>query len=1370
MKKLLLTLFLIAGWCFTAMGVPADPTPITVTQPDGTTLTVRLRGDEFFHFYETLDGVPLVRNAAGAYYYARLQDKQLASTGMLAHQASWRTSQEKVMANSAIGIRQQFNTIAKEARNEHFSAMESMPQKAISRTGKMYNWKGKKTGLVILVQFSDLKFRSNHTQEVFDRMFNEAGFDFEDAKGSVYDYYCAQSKNQFELNMDVVGPVTMPKELAYYGGNSNGSKSAHVQEMVEEAFRQADQYADFSKYDWDNNGYVDNVFVVYAGYDESYSGNSEDYIWAHQWATNQPVLCDGVYAQQYACASEMFGWEQMGDTKLCGIGTACHEMGHTLGLSDLYDVDYSGANHPESWSLMSGGGHLSNGQIPSNLTAYERVQLGWLELKELTEDTTVTNMQSLSSDQEAYVIYNPAYRSEFFVLENRQKTGFDSAQGGHGLMVFHIDFDKTVWDWNQPNDDIDHPRYVHIPAGGDYQNAASSPFPGTAKVTELTDYSHPAATLYNPNMDGEYKMHCSIEKITENNGLISFTFSKDTKFELPKVYNIGTTSRGNWAVDAEGVRFMSSKDAGIDATGDGATSAQMQFVLSEQQDATYLYSVSAQKFVNPDYSLSLEPKHPITLEEQTDGTKIIAFDSEHYININESGKLEIGTSNTPDAGNKVTISEAPSDVFTAWTAERGGWAVNANGTRLVSSSEAGLGTMVNAFRTQLQFRLVNIDGSTYLYSVHAHKFVNSTCTLSSTPRNPVSITKLDNGTNVVRFDETHYINIGGDNQITVSGWSTPDDGNMMTFESVPLEMTLSTVHWTYLLNEKPYKEFDNYLERNLNVKGFSPDFYKVLSQSAESVGTDTKISIEVNGEEALPFPKETWMLQRSGDRLMRIGNSDTATPCDNINDWKAVKDNDNLWNISGSLDEGFELRHKGTNATLAYNNKKWELVKGISNEEGESYSLKAENDGKYMAYNAEENRVYYTDVPDDYTSFTYQPVGYASNMFLKACNRIPEGAVGKPEIIDEESTQQEIVEALSLLMEEENMDNLDKACEYSDLCDRIANSKRIEKTNGLYYLVVDIQDKFGALTTNNGDFNWTLWDKNVNQVLRIDATQTAENAYTVFTPNNASYLTTATGQGGSLPETVEISPVNDNNDAYLYARHFVSVNGEDVLAGSISDGKGGLSTVNDGDVAGYWYLIPAKTMCIAEKVCSSSSVDYVTPCLPFAVKVPANCQTETLYAAAIDAEATSVVLSAVDCIPAQTGFICSKKESENGDSNFTFEIVDAEVSPIETCLKGSLQEISSEEFTGAILASVRGKLGFSHKTNIALPANTAYLESESSFIPVVLPTDGIQNIIIDTVSDNDVIYDLSGRRIQNPQTGRLYIKNGRKYIHTLKAE
>lgn len=549
MKKTLFTLLLSATMTLSAWAVPAHPGKLKVKQPDGTELTVRMVGDENFHCYMTLDGVPLMRTTEGAFVYAQMQGEMLTPTKRIAHDKSLRTADEISFIASEVATSDELSSTFRSRLNaanasRRFKSVTN-EDGTVSRIGiaPSEGWKGSKKGLVILVEFQDVKFRSDHTRELFDRMFNEKGFNYEGANGSVADYFADQSYGQFTPTFDVVGPVTVSSNMAYYGGNSSYGNDTHVTDMVFEAAKAVDSQVNFADYDWDGDGEVENFYIIYAGYAESYSGNSSDCIWPHAfgiWYDGHRCNLDGVKVNRYACSQEIYGWESSNDTRLTGIGTPCHEFSHCLGLVDLYDIDYSGADIPENWTVMSGGSYNNDGYTPSAYTAYERNFCGWLDLIELTEGTEITDMPAITSEPVAYVIYNEGNRNECFFLENRQKEGWDSHQYGHGMMVFHMDYDENVWMANAPNDTKGHSRFMYVPAdnklGTSSTSLAGDPYPGTKNNTSLTDYSIPAATLFNANTDGSFLLHKPIENITESSdGKISFVFDGGTKLPAPVI-------------------------------------------------------------------------------------------------------------------------------------------------------------------------------------------------------------------------------------------------------------------------------------------------------------------------------------------------------------------------------------------------------------------------------------------------------------------------------------------------------------------------------------------------------------------------------------------------------------------------------------------------------------------------------------------------------------------------------------------------------------------------------------------------------------------------------------------------------------------
>ena len=544
MKRFLLTSLLSAALSLTATAGPVYPVTQTVKQPDGTELTVKMRGDEFFHFYETLDGIPVVRNAAGAYVYARREANALTATDRLAHTADLRNADEQSFISLWTASRTDLNELGKAARATKMAPLTAdrnagIKVKAIGDQ-PVGGWKGKKKGLVILVNFTDVKFRPDHTPEVMNNMFNQEGFNFEEATGSVRDYFKAQSYGQFDVEFDVVGPVTVSNTMAYYGANGTNGDDVRASDMVKEAAKLADDIVDYKDYDWDGDGEVENFYVLYAGEGEAYTGSDPNTIWPHayylRYGTGSSLRADGVTVNRYACGNEL----HTNTTQLQGIGTPTHEFSHCLFLPDFYDIDYSGGTGTGFWDVMDSGCHLNNSKSPCGYTAYERSFCGWLELRELDEGKTITQMKPLTQEPEAYVVYNQANRNEYYILENRQQEGTDAQLYGHGLLVFHIDYNRSAWINNGPNDNPSHQRCFVVAADGN--SAASTisgikgdPFPGTRNVTALTDYTRPAATLYNANSDGTKFLHRPIEQISEVDGLISFVFNGGSKDPAPEI-------------------------------------------------------------------------------------------------------------------------------------------------------------------------------------------------------------------------------------------------------------------------------------------------------------------------------------------------------------------------------------------------------------------------------------------------------------------------------------------------------------------------------------------------------------------------------------------------------------------------------------------------------------------------------------------------------------------------------------------------------------------------------------------------------------------------------------------------------------------
>lgn len=294
---------------------------------------------------------------------------------------------------------------------------------------------------------------------------------------------------------------------------------------------------DFSKYDWDGDGEVEEVFVVYAGNGEHDTTNKPNLIWPHMDNLanyKEQLTLDGVTINTYACASELNG-----DKTLSGIGTFCHEFSHCMGFPDMYDTASDGNNFGMgSWDLMDYGSYNGYGYVPAGYSGYEKMVCGWTTPIELDKPMTVNGMERLADMGQTYIIYNKGNRNEYYILENRQQSGFDKYLPGSGLLIERVDYDKDIWEWNAVNTTNGgyYPEGSSTPSYNDHQritifhannieydgNNATYPY---ASLDSLTDSSQPAATVWNANADGTYLMHCRVYGITQNaDGTVAFSF------------------------------------------------------------------------------------------------------------------------------------------------------------------------------------------------------------------------------------------------------------------------------------------------------------------------------------------------------------------------------------------------------------------------------------------------------------------------------------------------------------------------------------------------------------------------------------------------------------------------------------------------------------------------------------------------------------------------------------------------------------------------------------------------------------------------------------------------------------------------------
>ncbi|MGI6223057.1 MAG: M6 family metalloprotease domain-containing protein [Prevotella sp.] len=487
-KNLLCTVALCALSVQYANAVPAYPGVIRAHQSDGTELAIIKRGDEYFHQTFTADGYPLVYNAQTRNFeYAQLANGVMRSSGIVAANEAQRTAEarEFLATVNLSDVNQYYKTqsaAARSASNVQNTGVQRVSSSAIKnmRTSSIPTT-GQRKVLIILVQFSDCSFTTmTDAKQHYEDAFNTEGYtDDYGTPGSVKDFYRTSSNDLYQPEFVIAGPYTMPNTVEYYGANA--TSTSRVADMIVTACEDADDEVDFSEFDTDGDGTVDNVYIIYAGYGEADSG-IENTIWPHSSTIYYKYKSlDGVYLGHYACSQEING--QNGAYTGCGVFV--HEFGHVLGFADHYNTEDAYATYtPGMWDTMDQGSYNHNGYVPPYYSAFERASLGWLEPEELSLSTTTeVTVPNLVNDHRALFVSstkNPD--TEFFVLENRQPIGFDSYLPGHGLLVWHIHYNKFSWSYNTVNNDESHPRVYVEAANSEYPPYGGATFPGNDDI------------------------------------------------------------------------------------------------------------------------------------------------------------------------------------------------------------------------------------------------------------------------------------------------------------------------------------------------------------------------------------------------------------------------------------------------------------------------------------------------------------------------------------------------------------------------------------------------------------------------------------------------------------------------------------------------------------------------------------------------------------------------------------------------------------------------------------------------------------------------------------------------------------------------
>ncbi|MCR4918842.1 MAG: M6 family metalloprotease domain-containing protein [Prevotella sp.] len=455
---------------------------------DGTYVEAELLGDETQHYYRTAEGdIYTATDTEGVY--------GKSSMAML-------NMSRRARARRSSGPRREF--------------------------GVPTHYTGSKKGIIILVNFSDVQFQTANNQARFDDIANREGYNVSPFTGSVHDYFTAQSYGQFDLTFDVVGPVTLSQKRSYYGQDADGmaGNDMRPEQMVVEACQAVNDDVTWADYDWDGDGEVDQVFILYAGQGQA-DGGSASTIWPHEWELSEvlgnAITLQGTRIDTYACGPELNG-----SSHINGIGTICHEFTHCLGIPDFYDTSEEGDNFGmSSWSLMDYGCYNNGGYTPCDYTGYERWFCGWVNPVVIDPEQVqqVEGMKPINQTADVFVIYNQANDNEYYILQNIQKDGWNKYAPGEGLLVMHVDYSKRVWQENSVNNVANRQRCTVVPADNQcsYYNQYGDTYPYNGN-NSLGNTTTPAARLYNNNADGKKLLNVKLSDITRNaDGTVSFS-------------------------------------------------------------------------------------------------------------------------------------------------------------------------------------------------------------------------------------------------------------------------------------------------------------------------------------------------------------------------------------------------------------------------------------------------------------------------------------------------------------------------------------------------------------------------------------------------------------------------------------------------------------------------------------------------------------------------------------------------------------------------------------------------------------------------------------------------------------------------------
>lgn len=697
MKRIVFfSLLLLLTVSFRVSAIPARNIPMTVRQPDGSELRIIVSGDEFYRMVRTEDGCAVTQGEDGYWYYAAydINGAKRSSgvrvsplNGATAAAGAARIIPYGTLRAAAAGRRAAVNRLRAEHR---FRVPPGTKAGAVSRKA-----------IIILAQFTDLGFKFGRND--FVNMLTQKGYSYGGAQGSAMDYFNDQFEGACDFEFIVSPVITLSKGYAYYGENDSQGLDKRPHEAVAEACRLVDAQIDFSQFDGDGDGEVDNVFVFVAGHDEA-EGASPAHIWSHQWYLDEAGVrlnLDGTKINSYAISTELTYDFDHGTHKeiFTGIGTFCHEYSHALGLWDLYDTDGEDSgglyefgdekSRGAVWgytSLMDHGNYNNNGNTPPNYNAMELWSLGLGNAETLEIGQQI--LAPLGS-QKRYFISETDAEGEYYFFECRAAEGWDSFVGGSGMLIYHYDASdndagystserhnltaRERWWYNQANCNPEHPCFdliEAVPIAKDvysvfWPNGTHTSF-NAGTTPSFVSWSGKEAEigLNGISREGNFIKFTvtgslSIEKVEEfqDAAIVLWTMLDQSESgssisieggSLRKEFTVKPYAPGSYSYTFEGLQPNTTYNVTVFKPGDRKKSVSASFTTKKYYKDGYpfIYLNSAER--NPNGSFKKNGKMPLRVFNAPDaakvtwdfGSNVLSTDGSGYYTVLGNGTLK----------------------------------------------------------------------------------------------------------------------------------------------------------------------------------------------------------------------------------------------------------------------------------------------------------------------------------------------------------------------------------------------------------------------------------------------------------------------------------------------------------------------------------------------------------------------------------------------------------------------------------------------------------------------------------------------------------------------------------------------------------